>query len=159
MGLIQKLQEAELPESTRVTLRMEHGDDVVHAWDGYEEKVINDSDIISEMTSVATYPGDPLGLLDNMRTEGMLDGYDRSDPEECGGFEEYVHDVLNEEARAYGWIETETEQYDYKRGFCTAYVEFNTTVGNLLENMPRYPFGGWPAQVDTKLGSLKIDNY
>ena len=159
MGLIQKLQEAELPESTRVTLRMEHGDDVVHAWDGYEEKVISDSDIVSEMTSVATYPGDPLGLLDNMRTEGMLDGYDRSDPEECGWFEEYVHDVLNEEARAHGWIETETEQYDYKRGFCTAYVELTTTVGNLVENMPNFHFGGWTAQVSTKLGNLTIDNY
>ena len=159
MGLVEKLQEAELPENTRVTLRMEHGDDVVHAWDGYEEQVIDSSDIISEMTSIATYPGDPLGLLDNMRNEGLLDEYPRDDTEGMGFFEEYVHDTLNEEARGYGWIETETEQYDYKRGFCTAYVEFTTTVGNLVENMSRYPFGGWTARVNTKLGSLTIDNY
>ena len=159
MGLIEKLKEAELPEDTRVTLRMEHGDSVVHAWDGFEEKVINDSGIPAEMANIATWPGDPLGLLDDMRCEGLLDDYDRSDPDECGWFEEYVSDTLTDEARSFGWIETETEQYDYKRGFCTAYVELTTTVGNLLENMPLFPFGGWTAQVDTKLGSLKIDNY
>ena len=159
MGLIEKLKEASLDGDTRVTLRIEHGDSVVHAWDGYEENVIADSDIPSELANIATHPGDPLGLLDDMRTEGLLDHYDRSDPEECGWFDEYVQEVLSEEARSYGWIETETEQYDYKRGFCTAYAELTTTVGNLIENMSNFHFGGWTAQVDTKLGSLKIDNY
>ena len=94
MGLIEKLREAELSGDTRVTLRMEHGDSVVHAWDGYQENVISDSGIPAEMASIATWPGDPLGLLDDMRTEGLLDHYDRSDPDECGWFEEYVSDVL-----------------------------------------------------------------
>ena len=159
MGLIKKLEEADLGDDTRVTLRIEHGDSVVHAWDGYEETVISDSGIPQEMANIATHPGDPLGLLDDMRTEGMLDAYDRSNPDECGWFDEYVEEVLSEEARAYGWIETETEQYDYKRGFCTAYAEFTTTVGNLLENMSSFHFGSWTAKVDTKLGSLTIDNY
>ena len=159
MGLIEKLKEAELPEDTRVTLRMEHGDSVVHAWDGYEEQVINDSGIPAEMANIATWPGDPLGLLDDMRNEGLLDDYDRSDPEGCGWFEEYVSDTLTEEARSFGWIETETEQYDYKRGFCTAYVEYNTTVGKLMENLSDFDWGNWTAEVDTDLGTLKIDNY
>ena len=42
---------------------------------------------------------------------------------------------------------------------CTAYVELTTTVGNLVENMSNFHFGGWTAQVSTKLGNLTIDNY
>ena len=155
MGLIEKLQEANLDSGTRVELRTEYGESVVHAWDGYEEQVINNSDIVSEMVSLATYPGDPLGILDDLRSEGMLDEYEPRD----FTFEEYVHDVINEEARSFGWIETETEHYDYKRGYCTAYVEYATTVGNLLENLSTFPWGGWTANVQTKLGNLKIDNY
>lgn len=159
MGLIDKLREANLDDGTRVVLRIEGGDDVVHAWDGYQEDVISSSGIAEELANVATHPGDPLGLLDNMRMEGLLDDYDRDDPDECGWFDEYVSEVLSEQARAYGWIETETEQYDYKRGYCTAYAEFGTTVGHLFENMSDFDFGGWTAQVHTKLGSLKVDNY
>ena len=155
MGIIDKLKEANLDDDTRVELRTEHGESVVHAWDGYEYDVIMNSDLVAEMTSLATYPGDPLGILGDIRCEGLLDDYEPRD----FTFEEYVHDTIMEEHNNYGWIETETEQYDYKRGFCTAYVEFSTTVGNLLENMSEFPWHGWTATVQTKLGNLKIDDY
>ena len=155
MGIIDKLKEANLDDDARVELRTEYGESVVHAWDGYEYDVIMNSDLVAEMTSLATYPGDPLGILDEIRCEGLLDDYEPRD----FTFEEYVHDTISEEYNNYGWIETETEQYDYKRGFCTAYVEYATTVGNLLENMSEFPWGGWSATVQTKLGNLKVDNY
>tara|TARA_R100000008_G_scaffold315_1_gene273 strand:+ start:362 stop:841 length:480 start_codon:yes stop_codon:yes gene_type:complete len=159
MGLIEKLKEANLDDGTRVVLRIEYGDDVVHAWDGYEDNLIADSDIPYEMATVATFPGDPLNVLYNMDMEGLMDDYEEEEEDDEDGLCLYVQEVLSEQGRAYGWIESETEQYDYKRGYCTVYAEFGTTVSHLFENMSDFDFGGWTAQVYTKLGTLKVDNY
>jgi hypothetical protein len=156
MGLIQKLQEANLDSDTRIELRSEHGEDVVHAWDGYESEVISNSDLVSDLTELALHPSNRnTYILDDLRNDGLLDDYERGSYE----FEEYVHDTIMEEYHNYGWVETETEQYDYKRGFCTAYVQYNTTVGKLMENLSDFDWGNWTAEVDTDLGTLKIDNY
>lgn len=156
MGLIEKLQEANLSSSTRIKLRSEYGEDVVHAWDNYEYDVIEHSDLVAELTALALHPSNKnTYILNDLRHDGLLDDYERG----LWEFEEYVHDVIYEECSNYGWIETETEQYDHKRGFCTAYVEYDTTVGNLLKNLSDHDWNGWSGQVDTNLGSLKIDNY
>ena len=155
MGIINKLKEAKLDSDTRVELRSEYGEDVVHAWDGYESEVISNSDLASDLTELALHPSNRnTYILDDLRNDGLLDDYEHDFT-----FEEYVHDTIMEEYQNYGWVETETEQYDYKRGFCTAYVEYNTTVGKLMENLSDFDWGNWTAQVDTDLGTLKIDNY
>ena len=155
MGIINKLKEANLDSDTRVELRSEYGEDVVHAWDGYESEVISSSDLVSDLTELALHPSNRnTYILDDLRNDGLLDDYEHDFT-----FEEYVHDTIMEEYWNYGWIETETEQYDYKRGFCTAYVEYNTTVGKLMENLSDFDWGNWTAEVDTDLGTLKIDNY
>jgi len=155
MGIIEKLQEAKLDSDTRVKLRSEHGEDVVHAWDSYESEVISNSDLVADLTELALHPSNRnTYILDDLRNDGLLDDYEHDFT-----FEEYVHDTIMEEYWNYGWIETETEQYDYKRGFCTAYVEYNTTVGKLMENLSDFDWGNWTAEVDTDLGTLKIDNY
>ena len=156
MSIINKLQEANLDSDTRVELRSEYGEDVVHAWDGYESEVISNSDLVADLTELALHPSNRnTYILDDLRNDGLLDDYERGSYE----FEEYVHDTIMEEYNNYGWIETETEQYDYKRGFCTAFVQYNTTVGKLMENLSEFDWGNWTAQVDTDLGTLKIDNY
>ena len=155
MGIINKLKEAKLDSDTRVELRSEYGEDVVHAWDGYESEVISNSDLASDLTELALHPSNRnTYILDDLRNDGLLDDYEHDFT-----FEEYVHDTIMEEYHNYGWVETETEQYDYKRGFCTAYVQYNTTVGKLMENLSEFDWGNWTAQVDTDLGTLKIDNY
>ena len=155
MGIIDKLKEANLDSDTRVKLRSEHGEDVVHAWDGYESEVISNSDLASDLTELALHPSNRnTYILDDLRNDGLLDDYEHDFT-----FEEYVHDTIMEEYHNYGWVETETEQYDYKRGHCTAYVQYNTTVGKLMENLSEFDWGNWTAQVDTNLGTLKIDNY
>ena len=155
MGIIEKLQEAKLDSDTRVKLRSEYGEDVVHAWDSYESEVISNSDLVAGLTELALHPSNRnTYILDDLRNDGLLDDYEHDFT-----FEEYVHDTIMEEYWNYGWIETETEQYDYKRGFCTAYVEYNTTVGKLMENLSDFDWGNWTAEVDTDLGTLKIDNY
>ena len=156
MGIIEKLQEAKLDSDTRVELRSEYGEDVVHAWDGYESEVISNSDLVSDLTELALHPSNRnTYILADLRNDGLLDDYERGSYE----FEEYVHATIMEEYHNYGWVETETEQYDYKRGFCTAYVNYNTTVGKLMENLSDFDWGNWTAEVDTDLGTLKIDNY
>mgnify|MGYP005828187829 FL=1 len=155
MGIIDKLKEAKLDDNTRVELRSEYGEDVVHARDGYESEVISNSDLVADLTELALHPSNRnTYILDDLRNDGLLDDYEYDFT-----FEEYVHDTIMEEYWNYGWIETETEQYDYKRGFCTAYVQYNTTVGKLMENLSDFDWGNWTAQVDTDLGTLKIDNY
>ena len=155
MGIINKLKEANLDSDTRVELRSEYGEDVVHAWDSYEYEVIKNSDLVADLTELALHPSNRnTYILDDLRNDGLLDDYEHDFT-----FEEYVHDTIMEEYHNYGWIETETEQYDYKRGFCTAYVEYNTTVGKLMENLSDFDWGNWTAQVDTDLGTLKSDNY
>ena len=155
MGIIEKLQEAKLDSDTRVKLRSEYGEDVVHAWDSYESEVISNSDLVADLTELALHPSNRnTYILDDLRNDGLLDDYEHDFT-----FEEYVHDTIMEEYWNYGWIETETEQYDYKRGFCTAYVEYNTTVGKLMENLSDFDWGNWTAEVDTDLGTLKVDNY
>ena len=155
MGIINKLKEANLDSDTRVELRSEYGEDVVHAWDSYEYEVIKNSDLVADLTELALHPSNRnTYILDDLRNDGLLDDYEHDFT-----FEEYVHDTIMEEYHNYGWIETETEQYDYKRGFCTAYVEYNTTVGKLMENLSDFDWGNWTAEVDTDLGTLKIDNY
>ena len=156
MGIIEKLKEANLDSDTRVELRSEYGEDVVHAWDGYESEVISNSDLVSDLTELALHPSNRnTYILDDLRNDGLLDDYEPRD----FTFEEYVHDTIMEEYWSYGWIETETEQYDYKRGFCTAYVRYNTTAGKLMENLSDFDWGNWTAEVDTDLGTLKVDNY
>jgi hypothetical protein len=156
MGLINKLREANLSNDTTVMLRSEHSEDVIHAHDDYAYDVIMNSDLVGDLTELALHPSNRnIFILDELRKDGLLDDYERGSYE----FEEYIHDTIMEEYNNYGWIETETEQYDYKRGQCTAYIEYDTTVGNLLENLEDFNWNGWTGEVSTNLGTLKIDNY
>ena len=156
MGLIDKLREANLDNDTRIELYMEEGEDVIHCNDDYRHSVVNNSGLLDELATLTMHPANRRRfLLEEMRDEGLLDEYDRGE----FYFDEYVSDVIWENWFEYDWVETETEQYDYKRGFCTARIEFDTTVGDLIENMNDYSWSGWAGEVETGLGTLKIDNY
>ena len=156
MGLIDKLQEANLDKDTRIELYMEEGEDVIHCNDDYRHNVVENSGLIEELATLTMHPANSKRfLLKEMRDEGLLDEYERGE----FYFDEFVSDIINDSWYEYDWIETETEQYDYKRGFCTARIEFDTTVGDLIENMNDYSWSGWAGEVETGLGTLKIDNY
>ena len=158
----EKLQElmdkdASVDRDSMLTLTMEEGEDVFHYLDDYQEEVVTNSCIPNSLASLFSQDSSIDGkedLMERLRDEGILDDIEEEDLE----FE--LEDILVTEF-VENWrehddlIETETEQYDYKRGFCTvrAYVEL--PVHQLLD-LPDHSFSDFDIKVNTSMGELTI---
>ena len=152
MSKIQKLKDANLSTNTKVTLIYQDGDSVVHCHDDYEDTALMKTNIASYLSEMAINPS--LGnnhVIREMRTNGLLEEYNRGDDD----FESFVSEVVHENWREYDWIETSTEIYDHKRGFTTVSACLETTLGAVTE-LADFELAGWNIQVDTPLGSLEI---
>ena len=57
MSLQEKLKEANLNDEDPITLVYETGDEVVHAWDGYEEEVLQSSGLSDTVAALVTNTG------------------------------------------------------------------------------------------------------
>jgi hypothetical protein len=152
MSLQEKLKEANLNDEDSITLVYETGDDVVHAWDGYEEEVLQSSGLSDTVAALVTNTGFKNDVIKDLRDGDYLEGY----PRDGSGFNSYVSEVITENFWDMEFIERSTERYDYKRGYCTLEANVGTTVGSVL-SAPQDLFGGWKATVNTKLGSLTIE--
>tara|TARA_R110000824_G_scaffold320541_1_gene507523 strand:- start:16 stop:483 length:468 start_codon:yes stop_codon:yes gene_type:complete len=149
--LTDKIREADLDPSSRVTLFMEEGGDVFHYLDSYKHDFVEGTSlayVLAELVSDPRFKDNE--YIKAMREEELLDDYERGLYE----FHDYVAEVITENWFDYDWIETETEQYDYKRGFLTARVEFETTVQELLNS--EMVLMGWEARVKHPHGTLEI---
>ena len=153
MSLQDKLKEIDLNENDTITLTYETGDDVVHAWDGYEEEVLQASGLTDTIAMLVTNHEFKNDVINELRDGDLLEDY----PRDGSGFETYVSEVITENFWEMDFIERSTERYDYKRGYCTLEANVGTTVGNVL-SAPSYLFGGWKATVDTKLGRLTLED-
>ena len=152
MSKIQKLKDANLTTNTKVMLKYEDGNDVVHCHDNYEDDVIGGTCIASYLSEMAVNPS--LGnnhVIQEMRENGLLDDYARGSDD----FEDFVSEVVSENWREYDWIEASTEKYDHKRGFTTVSAFLETTV-EAVSNMADFELAGWVIEVDHPLGSLVI---
>ena len=90
-------------------------------------------------------------VLQAMRDNDLLDDYDRGD----FAFEEFVAEVIRASHWDHEWVETSTEKYDYKRGFCTVSANVNVPVQQLIENESAAT--GWKVSVQTENGTLCVD--
>ena len=151
MSLHKDLMKANLDDNTNVSLSYSVGDDVVHAWDGFEEQVMNDSGLLQSVAELITEPLFKNDIIQDMRENGDLDNY----PRDGSGFAEYVAEVIQDDIWEHEWIEQQTERYDYKRGYHTITARINTTVGDIM-NAPDFLFTGWEAQVNTGHGRLVV---
>ena len=158
----EKLQElmdkdASVDQDSMLTLTAEEGEDVFHYLDDHQEEVVVNSCIPGYLASLFAQDSPIKGkedLMERLRDEGTLDDIEEED------LEDELEDILATEF-VENWrehddlIETETEQYDYKRGFCTvrAYVEL--PVHQLLE-LPEYSFTNFDIKVNTSMGELTI---
>jgi len=152
MSKIQKLKDAKLNTNTKVILKYEDGNSVVHCHDDYEDGVVGETCIARYLSEMVVNPS--LGnnhILQEMREQGLLDDYERGSDE----FEDYISEVVSENWREYDWIETSTEVYDHKRGYTTVAVFLETTVGSVTQLMD-FQLAGWDIQVNHPLGSLVI---
>ena len=153
MSLQDKLKKANLDNNHEVTLVYTDGEDVIHAWDGYQETVIENSGIattLAELVTSQSFKGNP--VLEEMRDNHLLEDYER----DHSGFADYVANVITENVYEYDWIERNTEQYDYKRGFMTVEARVKTTVGTVL-NADSHTVSGWTVETSTDLGNLTIE--
>lgn len=152
MSIQEKLKEANLTGDTKVTLVFSDGQDVIHAWDGYEESVIEDTGIAKQLAELVTDPSfKDNEVLDDMRGCDLLEGY----PRDGSGFAEYIEGVIKDNLYDYEWIERSTEHYDYKRGFTTVEARVDTTVEEVLSANPE-TVSGWGVEVETTLGNTTI---
>jgi len=152
MSKIQKLKNAKLDTNTKVVLKYEDGNSVVHCHDDYVDGAISNTCITNYLSEMVINPS--LGdnhIIQEMRNDGLLDDYERGSDE----FEEYVSEVVSENWRDYGWIETSTEKYDHKRGFTTVSAFLETTV-EAISQMADFELAGWSIEVEHPLGSLSI---
>lgn len=152
MSVQDKLKEANLPGGTKVTLVFSDGEDVVHAWDGYEEQVVENTGIAKHLAELVTDPNFKNNdILHEMRSYELLEEY----PRDGSGFISYVEDVIKENLYDYEWIGRSTEHYDYKRGFTTVEARVDTTVEEVLNANPG-SVTGWEVEVETTLGNTTI---
>lgn len=151
MSFHQKLKATGLKNEDKITLKYETGGDVIHAWDGYEEEVMQETGFADTVAELITTPGFANEVIENMRDNDYLEDY----PRDFSGFQEFVSETIAENFWEMDFIERSTERYDYKRGFFNLEANVETTVGAVLST-PEYAFGGWSTTVNTNLGTLNI---
>jgi hypothetical protein len=152
MNFHDKLKEVDVDKDQEIVLRFKDGADVVHAWDGYEEEVMQETDFASTVAELITASGFKNDVIDTLRDESYLEDY----PRDHSGFEQFVGDVIKDNFWDMDFIERETERYDYKRGRFTLEAQVRTTIGSVLST-PAFYFSGWSARVPTRIGVVNIE--
>ena len=151
MSFHNKLKSAGLSSTDKITLTYQTGGDVVHAWDGYEQEVLQETGFADTVAELISTSGFSNSVIQDMRDNDYLDDY----PRDHSGFQEFVSEVITENFWDMDFIERSTERYDYKRGFFNLEANVETTVGDVLST-PEYAFTGWSTTVNTSLGTLNI---
>ena len=93
-------------------------------------------------------------ILETMRSEGLLDNYDRED-----WFEEYLAETIREEAYQYDLLTISTERHDHKRGTCEVASNVKVRAGELYElgaNADSF-VAGFDVVVQTAAGTLTLN--
>jgi hypothetical protein len=147
-----KLREAELSDDTVLTLSYSAGGDVIHAHDGYIEDVLNSTDFAQTVAEVITTSGFNNNVIDDMRAQDFLEEYER----DGSGFESFVANIISENVYELDFIDQSVEQYDYKRGFLTLEANVRAKVEDIM-SAPENLFIGWSTDIDTNIGTLRID--
>jgi len=156
MSVYKKLQSLNLPEDAKVSLRFSEGADVFVHNETEVETALSDTDVVNRFSELVatrglnaqTRWGD--NIVDEIRNQGMLDDYVRDDT-----FSDFISEMMHENFYEFDFIETSTEKYDHKRGFCTLSAEVEVPIVNLMQVQPN--LFGWDVVVETPLGSLSVD--
>jgi hypothetical protein len=156
MSIYKKLQSLNLPEDAMVSLRFSEGTDVFVHNETEVETALSDTDVVNRFSELVatrglaaqTRWGD--NIINEMREQGMLDDYERDD-----SFSDFISDMMHENFYDFDFIESSTEKYDHKRGFCTLSAEIEVPLNNLFSARPN--LYGWDVVVETPLGSLTVD--
>jgi hypothetical protein len=156
MSIYKKLKSLNLPEDAMVSLRFSEGTDVFVHNETEVETALSDTDVVNKFSELIatrglnaqTRWGD--NIISEMREQGMLDEYERDDT-----FSDFISEMVHDNFYEFEFIESSTEKYDHKRGFCTLSAEIEVPLMNLVSTQP--DLFGWDVVVETPLGSLTVD--
>jgi hypothetical protein len=156
LSTLENLKSMNLPKDTMIRLSQEGGEQVDFRHEHSPVDIWNSSGMASELASWVATKGldvfDDYGnnIFLNLREEGYLDEYDRE-----GWFEEYISQVFSEHAYDLSLFDSNTEHYDYKRGYCTVTTTINVPLHQLFNTGTS--ISGWQASVKTPAGTLTLD--
>jgi hypothetical protein len=157
MSRFDKLQEMNLDGSSKVTLSTEDGAEIIHyTGEDYEGETIRESGIANSLDCLVTSQHLPNNtIIEEMRSDGLLDDYERGSYE----FEEYVTETIAENGYESGFLDVSTEHYDHKRGYTSVKAELEITLGELFAAAKESPylFSGWGVAVETPMGTLNVE--
>jgi hypothetical protein len=153
MSRIQKLKIANVNDDTTIRLKYSAGSRVIHSMDDFETGIVEETFIATHLSEMVINPS--LGnnhILQEMRANNLLEDYERGSDK----FEEYVAEVISQNWQDYGWIQTSTEKYDYKRGYTEVSAVLETTAEKIFK-MADFELADWEIEVDHPLGVLEIE--
>jgi hypothetical protein len=161
MSIFERLTKLNLNDDTNVVFEYSDGDDVWHSSGDHEEKVVNSTSTIKALSAVITSTSVfatewGTDILQEMRDDDLLSDYTHGSQDE---FNDYVKNIIRENFYNYGWVSTETEMYDHKRGFTTVTAKLQAPYGEIrkLHDQIDQVFMGWTAVVRTSSGTLTIE--
>ena len=153
---IEKLKSLNLPEGAEVTLSYSDGTDVFVHNETEVETALQNTDVVSQLSSLITTPGLKVTTqwgenpLESLRDEGLLDDYVRG----SGNFEDHVAEAIQDNFYDVDLIDYTTEKYDHKRGFCTLEASVKVAAGDLISSGVNVD--NWNTSVKTENGTLTI---
>lgn len=156
MSIIKKLMNLNLPPQSSVSLSYREGTDVFVHNETEIDTALSETDVVNMVAELVATPGLRVrtaygsDVLDHFRELDLLEDYQRDYT-----FAEYLTDTINENFYDLEVVESSTEKYDHKRGFCTLSADFQVDLDNLLESNPL--LSGWTVSVKTDTGTLILD--
>jgi len=156
MSIIENLKNLDLESGATATLTYSEGTDVFVHNETEVETALAETDVVRNFAELIATPGLKVNtlfgtnVLQSLRDDGLLDDYERDDT-----FSDYLYEVITDNFWDVDFIESSTEKYDYKRGFCTLSTEVVVPVAQLLELQPYLT--GWSASVRANGGMLTFE--
>ena len=155
MSIYDTLRKLKLGDSAVATLRYSEGASVFVHNETEIETALSETSVVDSFSELIATPGlqarDQWGnnVLEELRDNALLDEYERDFT-----FAEFLNNAIRENFYDVDLIESSTEKYDYKRGFCTLTATVEVPVSNLLESAPLLT--GWEVSVRTDTGLLTL---
>ena len=156
MSIIENLKNLDLESGATATLTYSDGVDVFVHNETEVETALAETDVVRNFAELIATRGLKVNtlfgtnVLQSLRDDGLLDDYERDDT-----FSDYLNEVITDNFWDVDFIESSTEKYDYKRGFCTLSTEVVVPVAQLLELQPYLM--GWSASVRANGGMLTFE--
>ena len=155
MSIIKKLQSLNLADDTEVSLLYSEGTDVFVHNETEIEDALSETDVVSTFAELIATRGLRVStqfggnILERLREDELLSDYDRD-----GDFATFLTDVISENFYEYDFIESSTEKYDHKRGFCTLSANVKVPLSDIIKHSPF--LSGWEVSVKTNNGDLTL---